>query len=250
MQLLMLLSSSLFALCTQASGKTLVIGTTEYPPYTSQSSKHNGFVNRVIAHAFKNKNIEVDFAFVPWQRALNMSREGNYDGLSFSFESANRRKSFLFSDPVSKHDEVFFHMRTNIMPDWERLSDLEGKRFGATRGYLYTQEFWGLGKKGVLNIETTATDELNFKKLIAGRIDLFPMDSITGWLMIRTKISTYMEVLTTHPKPLRSTAGFFCISKHLPNANALMTLFNEGLQQLKQDGRYDQFEEDLIYGRY
>jgi len=47
---------------------------------------------------------------------------------------------------------------------------------GGVLGYFYQKEF----EKAGLNVEYVATDEQNLKKLLAGRIDIFPVAGITG----------------------------------------------------------------------
>jgi len=240
---------TMLALST-VSAESIRVATTEYAPFTSEDSQFSGFVNRVIEEAFKREGVSVEFVYLPWKRAVEQAANGDYGALSFSFENEQRAKRFYFSDALSDHKELFFHLKSLEVPDWQTLEDLAEFSFGATRGYTYTEEFWEAARNETINVSVATSDEQNIRKLSAGRIDLFPMDEITGWNLINTNYPDLEDELTTHSKPLRSTNGFLCVSKQIENGMELITRFNAGLAEMKSDGTYDRYFDDLREGKY
>lgn len=74
---------------------------------------------------------------------------------------------------------MLFQRRGERYP-WHTLADLSRYRFGITVGNFYSDTFTRLQEKGVLKVDTAGDDVSNLRKLAAGRIDLFPMESEAG----------------------------------------------------------------------
>jgi polar amino acid transport system substrate-binding protein len=85
---------------------------------------------------------------------------------------------------------------------------------GATRGYTYTDQFWDYANSNKLDIETTDNDVPNFTKLIHGRIDLFPIDVITGTYILRTEFKPGMaELVDFNKNPFVEVMGHLLFPK-------------------------------------
>jgi polar amino acid transport system substrate-binding protein len=232
--------------------ETINITTGEYAPWTSEKLKHLGFSSHVISEAFKLEGYEVKFTFYPWKRVYEAAKSGDrFQASSWWYLSEERATEFHYSEPLLVDSTVFFHLKENAIPDWNNLDDLKGKRIGATAGYTYTPEFWEAAKSGHLDIQEASSDELNFKKLLKGRIDMFPTSDLVGQKLLKERFgSVAAESVTFHPIPLLSSPGHLLFSKKLPNGNELVSIFNRGLAKLRESGRYDQFWADLIAGNY
>ncbi len=230
--------------------RVVSISTGEYSPYTSESATHGGFINRVIRAAFALRGMDTRFTYFPWKRALEEAAAGAFDASSFWFIDKERAQRFHYSDSLSSHREVLFHLKSREVPDWKTLDDLRGFTFGATLGYTYTHAFWEAARSGRIVVHEARADELNFKKLLAGRIDLFPMEEITGWQLIRKRLPVGEGVLTTHPRPLSSTTGHLVFPRHLAGNAELVKIFNQGLRQLRDSGLYEQYLEEFYAGIY
>lgn len=236
-----------------ARAETVTIATGEFPPWTSESARYGGFVNRVVAAAFSRVGIDVKFSYMPWKRAEAETRVGRYDASAFWFASQSGEGDFILSEPISSHKEVFFHLKSKPFPHWETLSDLHAVKIGATLGYTYTSEFWELAHDGKINVEVAARDELNLKKVAIGRIDAFPVDEMTGWLLLSNPklfLPGVKNMFATEARSLRSTSGYLRFPRHQPRTSRLMVKFNAGLLAMKNDGTYERYLQDLISGIY
>ena len=233
------------------AGEEISIATLEYAPFTGKNLRFNGFVNHVIAESFKRKGHAVKFAYLPWKRAVTETQKGQYAALSYVYLSKDREKEFYLSDPISDEKIVFFHLKSNPIQDWETLADLRNYKIGATRGYTYTHEFWQAVESKQLNVDVTDSDRQNFKKLFAGRIDLFPSALANGYSFLRKEFPrSKLRLVTYHPKPLSETTGHLAFSRSRKNSANLLQVFNQGLAELKQTGSYDKFVRDLLDGKY
>ena len=103
-----------------------------------------------------------------------------------------------------------------------------------------------LKSKGIL-IETVPREELNFKKLLAKRIEIVPASFIVGYTMIK-KLFTSQEaaLFTHHPKTLFNEDMFLLVSRNIPNGQALCDTFDKGLKKLKKSGRYDEIMSNFL----
>ena len=237
---------------TAGAQETIRITTGEFPPWSSESLKHNGFTSHVISEAFKLEGYEVQFTFFPWPRVFESAKSGvEYQATSYWYPSPERARDFHYSDALQTDKMVFFHLKDKPLPNWKTLDDFKGMRIGATREYTYTKEFWDAQESGRLDIEVANNDELNFKKLFKGRIDMFATGPLSGQTLLRSSFGPEVaETVTFHPKALVAPTGHLLFSKQLENGEELVASFNRGLAKLRESGRYEQFQEDLITGKY
>ncbi len=233
------------------SAELLVIATGEYAPWTTSTGKHFGLINRIIAEAFKRRQYEVEFQFLPWARARRATDAGHFDASSYWFRNAEYEQQYLLSDTIFVNREVLFHLKRTPLPDWEKLEDLSGFRFGATLGYSYTDEFWALGKSRKIHIEETASDLVNFRKLLKGRIEIFPCEEVTGWKILNHEFqSGIADLVTTHERIFRSTEGTLLFSRRVPKSQRLLADFNAALAELREDGTIEKFYDEMLAGIY
>ncbi|MGI0119994.1 substrate-binding periplasmic protein [Zooshikella sp. RANM57] len=237
---------------TSMAETTVLIATGEYQPWASESLKHKGFVSHVIDEAFKRAgDYKVEFKFLPWKRAYESAKKGDYHATSFWFHSADREHDFIYSTPVMSEKTVFFHLKTNPLKAWHKLTDLSDRTIGATIGYTYTKEFWDLAKSGKLQVQTASADDKNFKKLFASRIDLFPMGTVAGFGLLAEKFDqSVVHLIDFNPKPLVEAKGHLLFSRKHTGSEQLVKDFNKGIKQLQSEGLLDKWREDLLVGAY
>jgi polar amino acid transport system substrate-binding protein len=236
----------------RASAEEIItISTLEYAPWTGKNMKFNGFVNHVITEAFQRSGYTVEFTYLPWKRGVIETKSGKYSALSYVYFSKDREKEFYLSDPISEEKIVLFHLKSNPIKDWKTLEDLKNYKFGATRGYTYTKDFWDAAKSKRIMVDITNADLQNFKKLLAGRIDIFPSGLVNGNSILQKEFNPSIPPLISfHPKPLSKTRGHLAFTKSRKNSESLVRIFNQGLAKLKKEGLYDRFKDDLLAGKY
>jgi len=235
-----------------ASAEEIIsIATQEYSPWAGKNLKFNGFVNHVITEVFRRKGYSVKFTYLPFKRGIIETKNGQYSALSYVYWSKNRGKEFYLSEPISEEKIVFFHLKSNSVKDWKTLDDLKNYKFGATRGYTYTKEFWEAVESKRLKVHITDSDKQNFKKLFAGRIDIFPSGLVNGYSLLQKQFDvSKSHLISFHPKPLSEITGHLAFSRSRQDSANLLQIFNDGLAKLKEEGLYDQFRDDLLEGKY
>ncbi|WP_431688974.1 substrate-binding periplasmic protein [Hahella sp. NBU794] len=237
-------------ICTHANAETIKISNGEWAPFTSQSYKHYGLASHIVSEAFKASGVDVEYAFFPWARALIDAKEGKELAATIVWTySDERAKDFLYTDPVFTLKSVFFHKKGKVV-DWEKLADLKDYKIGGAISYSYGDEFTELEKAGVLNMSRIADDTNNLKKLVSGRIDLYPTEMQVGLELIKNELPPNEAEQLTYSKPYRESEYFVLVSKKYPGGSELVQKFNEGLVKIKESGLYQKMMDDSVNGSY
>ena len=232
------------------TSKTIRLTNGEWQPYLSKDTPHQGFASHIVIEAFALVGVEVDYGFFPWKRSFKLAKEGTWDGSVVWVDSDERREHFLYSDPVVPSKFVFFHLMGSDF-DWNSYEDLRGIRIGGTLEYAYSEEFDAAEKAGIIKTNRAPSDETGLKKLLKGRIAAFPGEVMVTYAQIRGTFSQEDAALFTHhPKAINEDPMYLLLSKKVAGNEAMRNLFNEGLRQLKESGKYDQIIADALAGKY
>ncbi len=227
---------------TLPGANTIKISTGHWPPYLSEDLPGGGFVSQIIRESFEIEGVTVEFSYLPWSRALAMTKSGKFQASAVWSCTESRSRDFLFSSPLLPYQYVFYH-RADEAFDWETLAELKGKRVGLTQDYSYSETLSGVIESGLVDADIATSDAANFKKLLLKRIDLFPMDPVVGEAMIRNQFASQAYQLTFHPKPLRK--AFYHLLFNAESAD-LRQAFNDGLAKLRSNGRYQAIIEKAV----
>jgi polar amino acid transport system substrate-binding protein len=218
-------------------GRTITIATGEFPPWAGSSLPQGGYVNHIVREAFASQGVKVEFIYQPWKRAYEEARQGKFDATSYWYESAERRKSMLFSEALINNRTVFFQRRENADIHWNTLSDLHSYRMSATLGFTYTDEFYRAIDNEVISPIMVPSDVQNLKLLMAERIDIFATDEMSGFYMA-AQLSIDPRKLKVVERPLTTPDGYLLASKTNADSRLLINTFNRGLRAIKANGKY------------
>lgn len=228
----------------------------EWPPYLSHSLPHQGFVSHVVTEAFNAVDIEVEYGFFPWKRALKYAKQGygvNKEDIWHAsvvwVYTPERAEDFLYSDVVVLDDEVLFYLKSAPVV-WESVDDLKDKIIGATAHTVYPL-FEAAQEKGLLHIQRAGNYDTLYKRLILQRIDAVPQVRHVGSYFLRTTLTQKeRDLITFYPTIIDTRKYHLIFSKAHPENERLLFLFNQGLQKIKASGKYDAMMESLERGHY
>ncbi len=223
----------------------------EWPPYMSKELEYGGLATRIVTEAFVIKGIQVKFGWFPWKRAFDYAQGGEWDGSVGWIRTPEREQHFYFSEPIFTGEMVFFHLK-NYAFDWNTIRDLRGISIGATIGYGdYGEAFMKAEKAKSIEVHRVPTDKQNYSKLLLGRIKIFPLTREVGYNVLHKNFKPEeVQLITHHPKPIETWSYYLILSKQTEKSQYLLRIFNEGLRQLKETGKYDQYFEEARQGKY
>lgn len=188
-------------------------------------------VMREAAELAKWPAVHIDV--LPPPRALRSFAAGESDALFPALDV-----SFESGSPIVRTAEALdckedFVFTRKGAPAYTTLDELRGKRVGITRGYPYAREVTG-SKQFV--IEEALSDEVNIRKLMAGRIDAFVLDEKTGVKAFEAlDLKAQMQY---DPRSPVSRQEVYVAFRDSAQGRVMAQQFSDGLRKLKLSGRY------------
>lgn len=213
----------------------------EWSPYLGKNLPHHGVASRIVEEAFALEGVQVRWEFYPWARALRSAEHGKSDGAAVWLRSPEREAAFYISDPVVDSSYYLFHRKDQPF-DWQQVDDLQGKRIGGAIDYDYGQAFQQAENSGRLQVQRLSSEEQGLRMLLAGRLDVFPMDKVVAFDLLHSQFNAAeRRQLSFHPLPLRSDSLHLLLSRKVAGNEAMLQRFNQGLQQLRASGKVSQY---------
>ncbi|WP_187359879.1 substrate-binding periplasmic protein [Chitinolyticbacter meiyuanensis] len=226
----------LSAFC-QAAPLTLTLQ--EYPPFMGEQLPAKGMLTEAVVRVFERAGYPVELQYVPNNRAIEAPRQGAVDGSFGWARTPERERDLMYTAPVMSLRMVFCQ-RVGAQVRWEALTDLTPYRIGTTLGNFYSSDFDRLVQSGKLHTDNAPSDVANLKKLLAGRIDLFPIDAEVGpYLMSRHLTAAQRARLTCPDKAYWSAPMHVVISRKRADGAAIVAAFDKALSQMQLSGELE-----------
>lgn len=234
----LLVSLLLSIACTASQAQTLRIATLDWAPYVSPDLPGQGLASRILDEALALNGDKAELVFLPWQRALNETREGRFDALMPAYLSADRSEDFYTSMPLLDSQLGFFRRRDNVLPiDPGNLESLRPYRIGVVRGYVNQTAF---DQANYLTKDVVNSDWQNLEKLLRGRIDLAVVDRYTGYQLLAQNAPALRDQLVFVEPPLDIKPLYVLVPKKRAEGEALAASLDRSLRTLRRSGRLQQ----------
>ncbi len=163
------------------SADVVRLGAFNYPPfYHEENGKIDGIAVDLVHELFGRMHMKTSLTMYPLTRALKYAKEGRLDGVMILIKTKERASYLEYTAPVMTVRGLIWSKADNggCGVDFNRLEDLKSYKIGVTLGYSYGQAMDDLLK--TMRVEAVASDYLNYKKLLANRIDIFPGNEIVA----------------------------------------------------------------------
>jgi len=201
-----------------------------------ENARITGFSTRIVKMVFDEMKTDIgNISTYPWKRAIVMLKKGKADAL-FSANYTQDRTAFAFypEEPIVISPWIMWVRKENPLK-FESFEDLIGKKVGVVRGYSYTPEFWSFIKKHKIYAEVV-NDEMNFKKLSAGRVDFIVAELGNGLFISRT-IKLDEKIIPLLNNPIKK-AGLFIIFNKNSVDKSFVDKFSTELKKIKGGSFY------------
>lgn len=245
-----LLCTTLYLPSIVFSQDTIRLANGEWPPWQSRDLKFSGVASKIVSDAFALEGIRVEYGFFPWGRAYKLSEHGTWDGTFLWSFTEERARDHFYSEPIIATQKVFFHLKSTKF-NWITVNDLKDYPIGLTIENTYGQLIEDGIKSKVLKVQYAESDEVNFRKLLLGRIQLFVTAPEVGYrLLYKNFGAAEVEKIVHHPKPLAKRDYHLILSKKVPENERRLKAFNEGLKKLTESGKLDAYLQASQKGEY
>nr|WP_315463585.1 transporter substrate-binding domain-containing protein [uncultured Rhodoferax sp.] len=206
-----------------------------YPPYGDPKHPDGGLGIEIIRAAYKTQGHDVTMDYVPWARAVEGVKKGNYDILPFTWKTDAREKLLLFSAPLAVGN-VRFIKRKGDPFNFHGLESLEGKHIGVIHRYGYSVAF--VKSTGFVR-ENGSSLATNVHKLLLKRLDLTVEDETVARAALFAEDPALLEQIEFVKTPLAVNPLYISAGLQNPRAQEIISAFNKGLEIIKANGTYD-----------
>ncbi|WP_259780688.1 substrate-binding periplasmic protein [Aestuariispira ectoiniformans] len=207
----------------------------EWEPYSGQALKGYGLATELTTDALTKAGYTVKHAFVPWKRALEVGKRGDYEVVPGMWFSEERAKSFLFSHPMLSNELVTICVNFDgDKPDRTgNPLNLRDKTVGLVRGYHYPDSLLSLDH---VEFEEGVSLGTNLKKLFFRRVDVVVGDRVASSWLGRRLFGEASGLLYVTGDPIITRNLFIGISRQSARRDRLATAINNELDHMKNSG--------------
>jgi polar amino acid transport system substrate-binding protein len=246
-------SLALFFLLTPCAvaENTLQICTFEYPLFMSKEpipERGYGFLIDSTNAALEAVGLEPNYHFFPMKRSIAMATNSKYDAFLGTIAHFPKETRDQFSSiKMGELRFIFFYLKdeNHTLKTYDKLADLNKYRIGTVRGSSSVT----LLKKSGIEPDFARNLEINFNKLLAGRIDLCVALELPATYIISRLSPSQQSRIAKIDKPLMSISVDFIVNRNNPGSASLFKKVKKGLQLIKNNGTY----QDIVqryYGKH
>lgn len=216
------------------SAKTYTVVCEEYPPYEYlENGKPTGLDIEILQAVAQKAGIEFKYNFVPWERALYLTKNKQADAIISLFKTAEREEFLLFPEEGLAYERNVIFAKENYNREINKIDDLKNLTIGVTSGYSYGPEFDDY--VGV-NKDFSNDQDTMIRKFANNRFEIFITNELVGhYLLKKQGVANYKTLGYVADDQML----YMGISKGMADSEILYDKVNTALKELKQSGELD-----------
>ncbi len=212
---------TLLLLAPLAVAETWNITTLEWPPFSCKACPDQGAGVKALREALKAEGIDVQFNFLPFERAIAEAAGdgfvGYYPAWPEDVVQGFSQSPVIFTSPVG------FIEPKNKPLTWNTLADLAGKKIGIVNGYGNTKSFNDEVAAGRIKVESVLSDPQNIQKVAAERLDGAFIDLFNARWFLSNEQKDLAGSVTINPKVLEEKTLSIALNQKNQAKAAILT---------------------------
>ncbi len=238
---LMGLLCSGWRLAGAADGPVRIV-TEEFPPYNyTEGGKITGLGTEVVEAVLQQLGLHGQFQSLPWARAYETA--SNVPGvLIYSMvRTPERDKRFKWVGVIAPSEYYLFSLADKGLAI-DSLVKAQGLQIGTVNQSVGEQFLLSRGFVKGKNLQTSARNELNYEKLRLGHIDLWVMNRLTAYHLVRQAGQDPEKTLhkALAIPELSSQSYYMAFGAQTPDAT--VERFRKALETLQRNGSLDRLQ--------
>lgn len=214
-------------------GKHVILGAEDTPPYIyKENNRVKGLLAEIVRGSFKDAGYNVEIVILPPGRMKRQAQEGEIDGIIGIIPDKKVYKELIFSEKLVVIDLSPIVLNETEVP-YNSIKDLEGYKVGVVRGVGFEELF------PALTFENVTSTEMNVTKMLNNRIPVILEDPLIVNFILQKKYSNHKDLYKVLHPPVFTTPLVIGFSNNKSGFNNTLSIFNKGLQGLKEDGTYE-----------
>lgn len=224
----------------------------DYAPFTDREALNGGLVTEVVRKAMEAAAPREGFAIHwvnDWSAHLDPLLSNALLDLGFPWLQPDcasnpthyRCENFYFSEPMFEMLVLLFTNKANPI-QFTQDSDMLGKTLCRPAGY-YTHDLDKDGRRWLADRMITLTQPSTvadcFELLVQGQVDAVALNEFTGrQAVVDLGLQNQVDVVQT--RPLSIEGLHVVVHKSHPQASDMLATINQGLEDIKANGAYQQ----------
>ncbi|CAA6801245.1 MAG: Outer membrane protein A [uncultured Sulfurovum sp.] len=214
--------------------KTVNVSVYNWGEYVSDKIVSNGVLAELVEKSYKNQNINITYNFVDSNYAYLLTKWGK-SCVSLPWAKTEEKLNYMyFSEPIKPSKTYLFYNKKNFKDGikYNTLDDLKSYRIGGLNKHFYNEIF----KKNNIDYTYFKTLKDAIKALLSNKIDIIPETKEIFISDSKRFFSNELEHLSFHDKNFIDSNMYLLFSKRCKNSEQLRDKFNQGFQNIKQNG--------------
>jgi polar amino acid transport system substrate-binding protein len=229
------------------SGEKMRFAIGNFQPYFSDDMPEKGAIAVVVRAAMAASDVDVEFDFYPWSRALEMAKRGEVAGSPGWTRTPERDADFIFSEPfVNCVDGVFFLKDKPLA--FSSVKDFRGRRIGVIVNLTYGAEFADGLARGDFRVEAAPASENLVRMLLLGRVDAVVLNRSVAAQVLAGLSKEEAERIQASDTPFLLKPWRLAVGKSHPEAKKIIAAFDAGLSKIRRNGSYRRLMSDPAFG--
>jgi polar amino acid transport system substrate-binding protein len=214
-----------------ASDASLGLVGSLWSPYIDPLRPNDGLATELVTAALTRAGYQVASKIETWPRAYEGAASGVYDVVIAVWQTPEREKELLFSEPYLFNDIVLMSKKGRTLP-FRSVDDLVGFTVGVENEFAY-----GGGFDERADIKRVVNNSLieNLLLLRRGKVDLVIADRWSLYYALMPDAVSELEML---PNALVRRALHVGVSRARADASKIVADFNRALVTMNDDGTY------------
>lgn len=227
-----------------AANNTITLVADEWPPFNiAPASEKEGYIVDVARKVFESQGYEVIYKIVPWKRAIQMTRSGEYDGAIGA--SKTDAVGFVFPAEELAQNKLAFYVKKGETWRYNGHTSIMNTTIGTIAGYDYRPwllDYIETNKNNPAKVQVLYGDEplrRNLGKLLAGQIKVVvDTEAAIRHISEEMKIQDQIECAGYGDEPAMIYIAF---SPSKQESADYARILSEGIIELRKTGELQKF---------
>lgn len=209
-----------------------------WPPFTNVEGEKSIALD-IVKQALEGSDIKVNYKIVEFDDVITGIKKFEYDGSAALWHSEKREELLLFSNAYLQNQLVLVGRKGSDISA-RSFSDIENIKIGLVENYAYGDE---IANSNNIEIVSGKSDQQNLERLLAKKVDYILVDDLLIQYMLKYQVNDVSKFLEIGKRALIVKSLHFAIRKDIPNAEEIISQFNDEIAIMITDGSYHEILE-------
>jgi polar amino acid transport system substrate-binding protein len=220
--------------------ETIILAADEWAPFNIQPNKQpEGYMVTIAREVFNRHNIDIVYKVVPWNRALEGAKKGEYTGAIGP--SKTEAPYLVFPDEELARNHMSYWVKKGNPWRFTDHNSVSGITLGIIEGYNYQEwlntyiQTYRNDKSKIQIVFGEAPAEMNLRKLIIGRVGAIVDSEAT--IRYTAKQLNLLDDIEIAGRDNETCYGYIAFTPTNPRATEFARMLSEGIVLLRASGR-------------